>query len=1104
MNEFENARASLVSDLRDYLVGPIEGENEQIPERASDRYHVGILWPSGTGISAEEDDIVDSADIGGGDSKTGDGVFALANASQQSAMGFTFQVRDGVPICIEASWADYVAVPKPEKHASADDERKETPESVLKASELKIVSPKLEGVINGDSASIGVDEKGKRKRKQQYLWQRQPYAVGPVDLPVLAPGSLGLQTLTSSKGIALMMLERRHAGVRVITLSLVSSRKRPPRKGKSDENVIPVDENIYQAHLKVYSKDGSEIFVARPSGQFVADPEYLVHELLYRNVRQFAVGHGCAVDWSTKREGGGCASEIHSEWIPATEVFKASSEVPQLKGHPMLDLKVLCENKREDTVACLRGLPEAYGQWIGSLAIDLESIVQTFEPALRERIRGAAADNLKKCREIQERMTEGIDLLVSDDLVFKAFLLANRAMAKSMTISRPSEPARWRPFQLAFLLLSIPSTAYGDHPARNTLDLIWFPTGGGKTEAYLGLVAFTLFFRRIASVTPARGGGTAVITRYTLRLLTMQQFERAARAVMACENLRQQDQKSFGEERFSIGLFVGNGATPGTIEDAATVIAGTNEDKALTTLPVSKCPWCGTTLVAGRDQVADTAARKVHTRCFNSSCDFRAGIPISCVDEELYEHPPSMVIGTVDKFAMMAWQPRIGRLFGAGLDAKPPTLIIQDELHLIGDALGSMTGLYETAIDLLCTDGGVQPKIIGSTATIRRAEQQIHSVFLREVAQFPPSGLNYDDSFFYREQRSNDTAGRLYLGVHAQGRSPKHTLARLMGILGQGANAIENPIVQDQFWTLVTYFNSLRELGGAWVLALDDVPKYVKAMPRKRKQPTRSLGNIMELTSHLPSTEIPLVLQNIARGKGSADLDREPVDLLLCTNMISVGVDIDRLGLMIVNGQPKTTAEYIQASSRVGRPDNGAGLVVTLYNWTRPRDRSHYERFRAYHESFYRNVEATSVTPFSARARDRALHGVLVALLRLSINQLASSPSAISDKQVQGAVQAIIESIVARARAVSESDPISIEVRDELEGILAEIGSVAKLNGVWSKRRHDPQAKARFMRRPNEAAGISGGYETPQSMRDVDPPCAVELKNIGRGRGEQA
>ena len=1050
MNNFEEARDLLIADLRKYLLGPAEGDDEAIPERASDRYHLGSLAPSGTAISQEEDDATDSNGTGGSEGSNGDGVLTLANATQQSAMGFTFQVPINRRVLIDASWAEYIA---------------ETVAQAKKAGS------------NNDTTPSGTNA---------FVWRRFPHELSDVELPSDISNESGSRVLAETDGIRLEVHERRKGDVRIITVSLVNRRPRPDRERKREKGTLPEDTNAYQVSLAVRSIDDSDIFIARSSSEFISDPEFLVHELLYRNVRQFSVGHGCATGWQSN-SGGAEVARIFSDWLPTSEVFKASSKVDSLEGSLALDVERLSSASRQDVVKDLCALPEAYGIWIARLRSSVNKAVEQSSARVADRVRRVAEDNLAKCDRVRARISEGIALIESDDSVFRAFALANAAMSKSMKIVRPDRKPLWRPFQLAFLLLALPSTAAGDHPERSTLDLIWFPTGGGKTEAYLGLVAFTLFHRRLSAGSKKNGGGTAVITRYTLRLLTLQQFDRAARVVMACEVLRRKDPGSFGTEPYSIGLFVGNGVTPGDLETAQKVIDGTSEDKSLATLPVAKCPWCSTKIRSARDQKVDTKSHKVVTKCPGQDCEFHSGMPIACVDEELFANPPSMIIGTVDKFAMMAWEPRIASLFGKTHGCKPPSLIIQDELHLIGDALGSITGLYETAIDLLCSDGGEPPKIVGSTATIRRAASQTHSVFLRNVEQFPPSGLDYDDSFFYREDRSNP--GRIYLGVHAQGRSPKHTLARLIGVLAQGATAIEDEIAQDHYWTLVTYFNSLRELGGAWVLGLDDVPKYIKAMPAK-KGPDRRLGEPTELTSHLPSTHIPLVLENIAASKNSEDDDREPVGLLLCTNMISVGVDIDRLGLMIVNGQPKTTAEYIQASSRVGRPEGAAGLVVALYNWTRPRDRSHYERFRSYHESFYRNVESTSVTPFSMRARDRGLHGVFVSLLRLSIPALADSPKAIDDSMVKPKVDEIVDAIVDRARRVSRSDSVADEVRDELEQVREHIRSIVDMEGGWQGR------GVRVLRRPNEARGVGGGWETPQSMRDVDPPCSIELKSI--------
>lgn len=1078
MNHFEEARALLIDDLRKYLIGPIEGDEEIIPERAYDRYHIGILAPSGAVISEEEiGDMDDSEDVGGASAQKGDGVLALANATQQSAIGFTFQVPVDIQVKIDVTWADYVACVRVE------------PE---KMTGKKRIAESISGDGQNESLSVSTEESKKSTgKKPVYEWKRLPNDLKNIDLPTAETTGL----LAENDGIRIEVHERRVGKIRIITVSVVNRRIMPERGRRAEPGVPPVDRNAYQVSLAVHAQDGSSPFISRPSSEHIADPEFLIHELLYRKVRQFAVGHGCSVDWILPDIDSPYATSVHAEWLPITEVFKASSDVPELADCMALSVDFLATTEKNDIIQSLKKIPEAYDAWINGLERGLETAIDECNPGLAEKIRLKARENLDKCRSVSDRISEGIELLSNQHYphIFRSFVLANDAMRKSMRISRKDRAPEWRPFQLAFLLLAIPSSAHGDNPARNVLDLIWFPTGGGKTEAYLALIAFILFHRRLSAISPDEGGGTAVITRYTLRLLTMQQFERAARTIMACEVIRRDNPSDFGKDTFSIGLFVGNSFTPGKLDDAAKVLRGTHEDKSLATLPVTQCPWCGIKLKASVNQ--DIENGRLVTRCKNATCDFKDGIPISCVDEEMYEFPPSMIIGTVDKFAMMAWVPEIGNLFGLNSGVKPPELIIQDELHLIGDALGSMTALYETAIDILCTHQGIPPKIIGSTATIRRAEQQIRAVFLREVSQFPPSGLGHNDSFFYRENRN--VPGRKYVGVHAQGRSPKFTLVRLMGVLGQGAVSIENNDARDHYWTITTYFNSLRELGGAWVLGLDDVPKYIRAMPAKRTT-DRKLGGPTELTSHVPSTEIPRVLENIAASINLPDENREPVDMLLCTNMISVGVDIDRLGMMIVHGQPKTTAEYIQASSRVGRPEVAAGLVVTQYNWTRPRDRSHYERFRSYHESFYRHVEATSVTPFSMRARDRALHGVFVALLRLLIKPLADSPAMIEDRNVSSQVDDIIEKIVSRVCRINDWET-GEEVRADLEVIRNDICAVADNNGTWKK--HGTDGNPRYLRRPNEIAGIQGGVETPQSMRDVDPPCAIVIQK--RIRQEQ-
>ena len=1029
-----DGRELLVSALRRYLVGPLD-DAEQIGERASDRYHTGYLSPCGAAVSEEEDDQTETGDDGDIVSGSVESILSLANVSQQSAMGMTFQVKaPGDLLLVEAIWAEYV---------------------------------------------------GEHDSQGRAIWRRTVQQTGPFPVPTESRGRLPILKEIVN-GVEIRVTAEIRDDVRVITASVLNGRPKPTDRS--------IDNNIYQVGIRVYSRDRLPVFVTRPPSSYVLDSEFWNHELLYSRVKQYAVGHGCSVEWLASD--GADASEIWTEWIPRAEVFKASADV--LSTDPILRLTSLSDiERRSETCDALLRLAENYESWITLQSASVPAVLSTFPSVHRENVAEACQANLEACGKAAGRIRDGVLVLRENPMAWQAFCMANQAISLGMSKSRPGVEPRWYAFQLAFFLVTLRSVVEPQHDDRSLMDLIWFPTGGGKTEAYLGIAAFCLFFRRLNAKTSKEGLGTAVITRYTLRLLTIQQFERAARAVCACEIIRHKYESRLGSDEFSIGLYVGSGATPNSLDDARRILAGTEDnDAAVTTLPLLECPWCGAALSTENQKID---GGRLTTYCPRSSCDFHGRLPVLVVDEEIYAFPPSILIGTIDKFARMPWEPRIRSIFGSA-ETPPPELIIQDELHLISDALGTVAALYETAIDYLCTKNGSRPKIIGSTATIRRASEQALALFERGVAQFPPSGLSSSDSFFYSEDCA--IPGRLYVGVHAQGRSPKYTLARVLGILSQAEEQVTPASVRDRYFTLVTYFNSLRELGGALVLAEDDVPRYVDAMPGlDTSRPRRRLLQVQELTSHLPQRKIPEILKQLAVPIPSLnqddDLSREPLDLVLATNMISVGVDVNRLGLMIVNGQPKTTSEYIQASSRVGRPKEAAGLVVALYNWTRPRDRSHYERFVAYHQAFYRFVESSSVTPFAARARDRALHAVVFSLARLIVDTLSDNDGAgrVLLPAAQTALEQFADLIERRAAAVDAS---------ELDDTVAQIAEIIETwEGYASTStlywRRSPQAQGRsLLRAPEMIAYGEGIYVTPQSMRDVEPPATVRLLTKGQ------
>ena len=732
--------------------------------------------------------------------------------------------------------------------------------------------------------------------------------------------------------------------------------------------------------------------------------------LLYRNSRTYAIGHGCAADWDTPDENGRVRT-VHSTYLPRVELPSMTPDVTRADGSrlevPMAPLAGLDPN--DDGRAALDEVIDEYEGWIRRQQARIS--------ALPDRHHEAAERNLTRARTCAVRMRDGLTFLDEDLMAARAFQLANHAILlqqvrggdiRSAQIERgrlsfegePPHPApslselstkKWRAFQIAFILMSLRSTAEGRDSDRETVELIWFPTGGGKTEAYLGLAAFSIFLRRLRD---PEDRGVQVLMRYTLRLLTAQQFQRAARLICAIEHLRREELGAAGEP-VRIGIWVGGSSTPNRRTQALRSLRELERKRdAENPFLVRSCPWCNAqmgphrhgrqTVVLGYRQQSNT----VLLHCPDPECAFYEGLPIRVVDEDLYEDRPELIIGTIDKFAMLAWRPEARSLFGLDSEgqrvASPPGLIIQDELHLISGPLGTVAGLFEVVVEELCTDrrpdAPVPPKLVSSTATIRRFEDQVRSLYARERSTlFPPPGLDAEDSFFAQVALRADGSrepGRMYVGVHAPGLGSLQTVqVRTFASLlvwpvtleaqeGREQSAIRAE--QDPYWTLLTFYNSLRELGGALSLFQDDIPAYIGGI-RKRigLNLRRFFGEpyVLELTGRIRGDEVPRAIETL---ESTREGKQKPVDACLASNIIEVGVDIDRLSLMAVVGQPKTTAQYIQVTGRVGRRWwERPGLVVTLYSASKPRDRSHFETFRTYHERLYAQVEPTSVTPFS-------------------------------------------------------------------------------------------------------------------------------------------
>lgn len=928
----------------------------------------------------------------------------------------------------------------------------------------------------------------------------------------------------------------------------------------------PVKSNrcIFQSKIEIGTDNNSFVFMeSNPNSDVSAmDDEEQSLDLLYRHKKIYGTGLGTSVDWEIDDNGKG---SIWNDFFPITEVPSMSFSLPKndLLGGGELSMKYLSDldsSDRETKLKSMRSLVDLYRQWVE----DLEKTAAKLDA----RYVSAAAKNIQECKRAYQRMYAGIETLRSNDNAYRAFLLANRAMFMQrihiamqsemaqvnadrypgdeeisdrlcgMDYSRESDAScRWRPFQIAFLLMDINSITDDRSPERSIVDLIWFPTGGGKTEAYLGLTAFTIFYRKLAH--SKQSAGTAVVMRYTLRLLAAQQFTRAATLICACEYIRQDcalkrhryPAYPLGKDPITIGLWIGGTHIPNKNEDAdfhldklrkvSNYYYVRNEKERHNKFQVLKCPWCGTKMVKDdKDKKLvgewgySMSGKHFYMFCPHEDCDFTKRLPIQIIDEELYQTPPTLLFGTVDKFAMLPWDGRIGSFFGIGSDNRTPELIIQDELHLISGALGTIVGLYETAVDAICGQKGVYPKVIASTATIRRAKEQCSVLYNREVVQFPAPGLDAEDSFFAKESAINHddgVYGRKYVGIMPSGKTKAMAEIRAMAALLQKAYTMDLPDpVKDKLWTLTVYFNSLKDLGKASTLVDDDVKDFIVRTANRMFTTRRLIISADELTSRVSTTELNETLDKLEKieySKENEAAKRYASNVLLATNMISVGIDVARLNVMLMIGQPKLTSEYIQASSRVGRSFPGVAFVQ--YDATKSRDRSHYERFRSYHESLYRFVEPTGATPFSRPARERALHAVLISMMRQKVGMSEDKDAINFDKEYfEDTLQEIERYVIERVNGInSRTDG---QTKDDIDEIRAEIQNffdtwqeyVDECNGadptvpLFFGRRFMVTPPASGTRRLLKQYGSNGkdtAISTLTSMRNVDTPVTGSI-----------
>ena len=1026
-----NIRDKFISNFSEHIIGPQDGETEFVKGELSNKYLCGMLFPRN--VSRDSTNLDDDADNLERTEDDKSSEFSLSDAYESLPSSI------GISVFL----------------------------TVAKRIQINTYAAKYNKEIS-ETGEVG--------------WRRTPLA------SQCAPESIeiDLSSVKDGKTIELEVFDgdasiqcfaRPFRGGRIITITMLNNQSSD--KSAHDPSAIP--KYLFQAGFSVDILSSIiDEYPSAPLGFRHEEDEEL--DFIYSSKKTYAIGHGCSATWMKNEKQN--VTRITAEYIPIIEVPSLTTKIHNLSSKA---LEAQNLKKLGDPTLKQKELADLFFAFINEYEVWHEKQKLASGSRIAKRITDRQSEAIM-------RMREGVNFLVDpiNSEHFEAFKISQQAMLKQFvwnnssksgpfslgTASAPVDSFQaikndkneyfWRPFQLAFQLLTIESLGNDDSNWKDLVDLLWFPTGGGKTEAYLALVGYEIAKRRL--LFGASGGGTSVWMRYTLRLLTSQQFERCTTLISVLEEMRRNDPSILGNEPISLGLWVGSATTPNRLAAAGESTESAldqyrevkNADKPENKFQLTKCPKCGTRIIPEKQsgnehygvEVTDTMFRLF---CPDAACSLHAGIPVSIVDDDLYVHPPTFLLGTIDKFARTVHETGAKNFFGlkpiyqegSPIRVLPPTLIIQDELHLIDGPLGTIAGVYEAGFDTIFKDLGITVKYLAATATILRAKEQIKALYGRDGRIFPPTGISVEDSFFSRE---DDTSiGRTYVGVMNSGLYKSTTTlvqasaAGLQATKSLGAllsHELPEEEIFDSYWTQVIYHNSRQELGKTTTLLRDDVDARLGVLqPDKRER--RGIDIVKELSANLKRGEIREALDAVEKNYDSG----EAIDVLPCTNMLSVGVDIGRLGQMIVKGQPKSTAEYIQATSRVGRDnDRPPGVVITLFSSTRPRDRSHYETFISYHQALYRNVEPSTVTPFSPKALDRTLHAALVFILRCKFDWENPEDAQAFSKTLVGLDKTILQFKKRLKQAIQRELSHDFKIIEERLNDLLEIWHDAALN----------------------------------------------------------
>ena len=900
---------------------------------------------------------------------------------------------------------------------------------------------------------------------------------------------------------------------------------------------------LFQARLSV---EVNEV-LPYPSAQHGVGDDDAAFDLLYRHHPVLAIGH--STDAQITRLDSG-KWNIQNNSFPIVQHAAVTADITDTQGHPyavgMQDLAQM----NEDATTAIEHLITDYRAWIEDRERELGTISDP-------RLASVGRTHIAACRAFADDMAEGWRLVQSDAHAQQCLTWASAAMnsqrigseapLREVTVERkgsiadvtvaginphsaPStQQSFWRPFQIAFILASLPPAIDPAHPKREHVDIIWMPTGGGKTEAYLGLAAFTILWQRSKRV--ARNtqidATVDVLMRYTLRLLTAQQVQRAAALMCALEVLRKRNISKLGDKPLRIGAFLGIASTPNRREDAVKVWthlnSGQSGAKSERGFLLTRCPWCGAQMgsIGGsmvgyqkRNLVNEPGKQRIAAACPAADCEFymdregAGGLPVLEVDEDIYAQPPAFLVGTIDKFARLSWKGEARSLFGLRAQggkvirkSDPPALMIQDELHLIAGPLGSLNALYEVTIQKLCEfDGGVSPRIIAATATTRNFERQVTRLYGRPHSRLvPPPALDVDDSFFARVD--HEKPGKLYVAVCAPGfGSGVAAQLRTNAALAQAAGVLD-AIGEDAdpWWTNLAFFSSRRSLAlqlTASQVGLDQATYAIASMSgirtgRLTEQGTRTMRRSINQVKELTATSRDNVTEVLGQ-LGTPMGQRGAIDLCFATSMIEVGVDVPRLGLMTVMGQPKSYSQYIQVTGRVGRSKAAPGIIFVVLSPHNVRDRSHFETFTSSHQRLYAAVEPVSITPFTAQALERGLAGAITGLMRTTTNMVDPTPL-LGESEIRQTVEPWRE----RATALGGAH-WTATIDEETNRLIRLAHAATSTQPFLEWDGMNPKSSRPFLKALGEddSSGLQPHWFVPNSMRSVDSEAGV---NIPRG-----